>query len=170
MAKKLYIGVDGVARKVKKAYIGVDNVARKVKKMYLGVEGVARCIFSGEQKLSYYGTATNLSYSRYELASTTVGNYIGALVNEANDLSFTFTGYNTIYAVPIECISLERGGTNPFGHWYQANDAYFAYVLIQYDDVNSKYVYGLAIFPPIRITCFPYSRLRVNAIVNIEVS
>ena len=74
MAKKLYIGVDGVARKVKKAYIGVDNVARKVKKMYLGVNGVARCIFSGGE-LSYYGTATSLSQARSGLASTTVENY-----------------------------------------------------------------------------------------------
>ena len=32
MAKGAYVGVDGVARKVKKIYTGVDNVARKVKK------------------------------------------------------------------------------------------------------------------------------------------
>ena len=73
--KALYIGVDGVARKVKKAYIGVDNVARKVKKMYLGVDGVARCIFSGGGELNYYGTATSLSQARNGLASTTVGDY-----------------------------------------------------------------------------------------------
>ena len=83
-----------------------------------------------------------ITESRKKTLSTTVGNYIGALVNEVNDLSYTFTGQNTIYAVPIECIALERGGTNPFGHWYQANDAYFAYVLVQYDDTTSKYVYG----------------------------
>ena len=83
-----------------------------------------------------------ITESRKKTLTTTVGNYISALVNEVNDLSYTFTGQNTIYAVPIECIALERGGTNPFGYWYQANDAYFAYVLIQYDDVNSKYVYG----------------------------
>ena len=58
----------------KALYIGVDGVARKVKKMYLGVEGVARCIFSGGE-LSYYGTATALSQARSGLASTTVGNY-----------------------------------------------------------------------------------------------
>lgn len=38
-----YIGVDGVARKVKGGYIGVDGVARKIKKGYIGDEnGVAR--------------------------------------------------------------------------------------------------------------------------------
>ena len=83
-----------------------------------------------------------ITESRKKTLATTLGNYIGALVNDVNDLEYTFTGTNTIYAVPIECIALERGGTNPFGHWYQANDSYFAYVLIQYDDATSKYIYG----------------------------
>lgn len=46
MAKKAYIGVDGVARKVKKMYLGVNGVARKVKKAYIGVGGLARLFFS----------------------------------------------------------------------------------------------------------------------------
>ena len=83
-----------------------------------------------------------ITESRKKTLTTTVGNYISALVNEVNDLSYTFTGQNTIYAVPIECIALERGGTDPFGEWHQSNKSYFAYVLIQYDDINSKYIYG----------------------------
>lgn len=48
MAKSIYIGVDGKARKAKNIYIGVDGKARKVKKMYIGVNGVARlCYTSG---------------------------------------------------------------------------------------------------------------------------
>ena len=81
-----------------------------------------------------------ITQSRKKTVTTTIGNYISALTNQVNDMEYTFTASNTVYAVPIECIALERGGTNPFGHWYQANDSYFAYVLIQYDDVNSKYV------------------------------
>ena len=46
MSKGAYIGVDGVARKVKKMYIGVDGVARKVKKGYIGVNGIARLFYS----------------------------------------------------------------------------------------------------------------------------
>jgi hypothetical protein len=47
MSKETYIGVAGVARKVKKAYIGVDGVARKVKKAYIGdAEGKARLVFT----------------------------------------------------------------------------------------------------------------------------
>lgn len=47
MAKAAYIGVGGVARKVKQPYIGVSSVARKVKSGYIGVSGVARQFFSG---------------------------------------------------------------------------------------------------------------------------
>ena len=43
-----YIGVDGIARKVKGAYIGVDGVARKIKKGYIGDEnGIARLCYVG---------------------------------------------------------------------------------------------------------------------------
>lgn len=47
MAKKAYIGVDGVARKVKQTYIGVDGVSRKCKSGYVGVDGVARQFLQG---------------------------------------------------------------------------------------------------------------------------
>lgn len=46
MAKRAYIGVDDVARKVKSIYIGVNGVARRVKKAYIGVGGVARLAYS----------------------------------------------------------------------------------------------------------------------------
>ena len=43
MAKKAYIGVDGVAREAKGIYLGIDGVARKIKKAYIGDEnGLAR--------------------------------------------------------------------------------------------------------------------------------
>lgn len=46
MAKGLYIGINGVARRVKKIYLGVNGVARCVKSAYLGVNGVARKIYN----------------------------------------------------------------------------------------------------------------------------
>lgn len=48
MAKSIYIGVDGKARKAKNIYIGVGGKARKVKKMYIGVNGVARLCYTSE--------------------------------------------------------------------------------------------------------------------------
>lgn len=41
-----YIGIGGVARKVKNQYFGVANVARKVKSGFIGVGGVARKFYS----------------------------------------------------------------------------------------------------------------------------
>ena len=74
MAKKAYIGVDGIARKIKKGYIGVDGIAHKIKKAYIGIGGVARPCWSGGE-LAYYGTIATLSKVRSELAATTVGDY-----------------------------------------------------------------------------------------------
>ena len=73
MSKGVYIGVNGVARKVKNVYIGVSNVARKVKKGYIGVGGVARPFLSSE--VEYYGTTTALSTVRCFHSAETVGNY-----------------------------------------------------------------------------------------------
>lgn len=51
MAKKTYIGVNGVARRVKKMYVGVNGVSKKVKKGYIGVNGVAKLFYSGSGEL-----------------------------------------------------------------------------------------------------------------------
>lgn len=75
MAKGAYVGVGGVAHKVKKIYTGVDNVAKQVKKGYVGVGGVARPFFSAEAELQYYGAIDPLAIARQTLAATTVGNY-----------------------------------------------------------------------------------------------
>ena len=40
---------------------------------------------------------------------------MSALTNQVNDMEYIFTENNTIYAVPIECIALERRGTDPYG-------------------------------------------------------
>lgn len=74
MLKRVYVGVDGVARKVKKIYLGIDGVARKVKRGYIGVGGVARPFWTGGE-ITYYGTATSLSQTRYAFAAASVGDY-----------------------------------------------------------------------------------------------
>ena len=74
MAKKMYLGVDGIARKIKKGYLGVDGIARKVKKGYIGVGGKARLFWSGGE-LAYYGKAPNLRYARYRICGGYIGDY-----------------------------------------------------------------------------------------------
>lgn len=51
MAKALYDGVGGIARKVIKKYDGVGGIARKVVKAYSGVAGVARQYWASETPL-----------------------------------------------------------------------------------------------------------------------
>ncbi len=103
-----------------------------------------------------------ITQSRKKTVTSTIGNYIGALVNDVNDLSYTFTETNTVYAVPIECIALERGGTNPFGHWLHANDAYWAYVLVQYDDETSSYTYGYTFKDSAGYGLYPTAQSKLN--------
>ena len=80
--------------------------------------------------------------SRKKTLTQTIGGYLDALTNEVNDAEYKFSDSSKIYAVPIECISLEKGGTDPFGEWLQSDNNYWAYVLVQYDNINYNYKYG----------------------------
>ena len=94
---KTYIGINNKAREVKKMYVGIDNIARRVKKAYIGIGNIARCIFSSDI-LYKYGTASNLSVAKDNLAATTVGNY--ALFGGGHNTS-TNTCYSTVDAYSI---------------------------------------------------------------------
>ena len=76
MAKRSYVGVDNIARKVKKGYVGIDNKARKIKKAYIGVGDIARTVYSAEPEVTYYGKAPDLSVARAYLAAASIGNYV----------------------------------------------------------------------------------------------
>ena len=58
MARVLYAGVGGTARRVKKLYAGVNGFAARIKKMYVGVNGVARECFNLGVFESYSGNFT----------------------------------------------------------------------------------------------------------------
>lgn len=59
MAKKTYVGVNNVARKVSKMYVGVNGVARKVKKAYVGVNGVAQQFYTALPKIVTWAGGTD---------------------------------------------------------------------------------------------------------------
>ena len=61
---------------------------------------------------------------------------------EVNNLNYEFFDYNVIYSVPVECLGVEKGGTSPLGEWHQANNSYWAYVLVQSDNEKLSYTYG----------------------------
>lgn len=64
MAKGQWVGVNGVARKVKTKYVGVSGVARKIKAGWVGVSGVARQYFSSGISYTFVegkGTASEIT-------------------------------------------------------------------------------------------------------------
>lgn len=96
MSKKTYIGVGGVAHKVKKGYIGVDGVARRIKKAYIGIGGVARPCW-GEGKIERYGLVTYLSAGRRHAAATSMNGYAVFAGGIGYDTATSATAYyNTV--------------------------------------------------------------------------
>ena len=92
-----------------------------------------------------------IDQSRKNTLANTIGNYINAAVTGMNNQDYKFyepngtyattteVGVyleNTIYALPIGCVDLEKGGSNPFGAWENGS-----YVLIGYKQ-DSGYTYG----------------------------
>ena len=72
MAKGIYVGAGGVARRMKKAYVGGAGMARAVRKMYGGVGNRARLCYSAEPE--YAGTGVPLADPKYGAKAATAGN------------------------------------------------------------------------------------------------
>ena len=89
MAKGIYVGVGGIAKKVSKEYVGVGGISRKVSKGYVGVGGVARECFSGETTWKKYSVIKNGTF----VSNTTNvnGNYIGKIVTESVTAEATYS-------------------------------------------------------------------------------
>lgn len=106
MAKGIYIGVSGKARKVKRLYVGVGSKARKVKKMYIGVGGKARLCYSAE--LEKVGTATALRVARYALSSARVSGHVLFAGGAVEDESYVMKRYVPSSVVDAYNASLTR--------------------------------------------------------------
>jgi len=157
MAKNMYIGVNGVARKVKSMYIGVNGVARKVKSMYSGDS-------SGKAKPSYTGSRlyiismdTNTSTGgmlRYTTSDdlTKVTNPLSTpegwdsiFVKRVNDKIFVTLNENC-YVFNPSTETFSKVTTPSSGYQYPirniayANGVYLAYT--QKDDTNFSLFYS----------------------------
>lgn len=140
MAKGAYIGVNGLARKIKKGYVGVDGVARKIKKAYIGIGGVARpCWGSGEPV--YYGTAPTgmtLYSNDYWSLGIDIGNYALFCTEGGGDYS-NATSYAVAYNSSLvkttaSGLSPRRSGVNV------AKTGNYAVFAGSYSSSGSKYV------------------------------
>lgn len=83
-----------------------------------------------------------ITKSRKNTLVTTIEGYVTSVRQDVNEGNYKFSDGKNIYAIPLECVDLEKGGNDPFGEWHQANDDYWGYVLVQFDNEKSNYIYG----------------------------
>ena len=88
-----------------------------------------------------------ITQSRKKTLISTMDSYVTAVTTAVNDNEFgAMSKQDTMYYVPVSndennsCVSLEKGGTNPFGNWKQA------YVVVNYDATNYSYDYYFTFF------------------------
>ena len=135
------IGVKIMKNKIKRKYKNRSKKKYKVTGFTL-FELLGVIVIIGVLLLiSVSGVTTYIRSARKQVIVTAADSYIKSVVPEVNDLEYRFSETDVIYAVPIECIPLEEGGENPLGEWLQANDDYWAYVLVQYNPDLSNYKY-----------------------------
>lgn len=122
MATGIYIGVNGVARKVKTGYVGISGVARKIKKGYIGVNGVARLFYSAEDRLKasgYVSTGTNRTSSDGR-PEPYIGKYASFNHGRVINSSLTITNLSSTTASN----TYMRGNTNTYMYGYHNTGNY----------------------------------------------
>lgn len=139
---------------------------RKVKKGFTLIELLAVITIMGVLLLiAISGVSVLVTRSRIRTLAITIDSYAESVAQEmlSNTELYKFNEReNTIYAIPIECVLLEEGGTNPFGEWLQASDAYWAYVLVQWDYDEEKYIYGFTFKDSGGYGLYPTSMEKLN--------
>ncbi len=81
--------------------------------------------------------------SRRDALFGTMKSYINSLKQDVINGNYQFADEKyTVYAVPIECIEMEKRGKDPYGEWMMASEDYWAYALVQWDPVVKKFNYG----------------------------
>lgn len=106
--------------------------------------------------------------ARKKTLVSSVGNYISSVITDVNNQDYNFIEPNTVYAVPIECVPIEKGGVNPLGEWLQSNDDYWAYVLVQTNGESYNYGFtfkdsnGYGMYPTVQSEINPKSRKQIQ--------
>jgi len=137
------------------------KINKKKKKGFTLIELLAVVIILGVLMIIAIPSVSNYTIqSRKNALVSTIDNYISTLSQDVNSLNYEFFDSDAVYAVPIECLGVEKGGTSPFGEWHQANDEYWAYVLVQYD--VTKYTYGFTFKDSAGYGLYPLTSLKID--------
>ena len=156
MAKGAYIGVNGVARKIKKGYIGVDGIARKIKKAYIGDEnGIARLFYQDGIDISA-ATATPADvlkgYTFYGAGSEELqtGTSTAMRVKSGN-VSWTTQGgsftiscgfkpkYICVWAIPSQANLIRLGSKCFVGFYKNGESLYYGDYITHYELAHGRY-------------------------------
>lgn len=96
MARRGYLGVSGIAKKLKNGYIGIDGKARKITKVYTGVNGTAKLVCALNRysiTFNANGGSGTMTNQEAEGLDTTVSTTIKA--NAFTRTGYRFTNWNT---------------------------------------------------------------------------
>lgn len=106
MAINAYVGVNGVARKVKKIYVGSGGIAQRVNDIFVGVNGVARSAFKRVKRIvePLMGPTVNVGAS----SNRKYAMFFGGL----NELSSNKTCYTQLFtAYDRDLVQTNTGDT-----------------------------------------------------------
>ena len=153
MAKAIYRGVSGVARKVKQPSRGVNGVSRKVKNVWRGVSGVARHCYAsftkgmrvsgwGNRTITYTNTASAIGGkvsggTTNDWSGVTIGYYNSSgkvLIPKGTVVQYTYTGTsnNSISGnCDFGCKAYNASGTEFFSSAYDTNMTNATYTFAQ---------------------------------------
>lgn len=109
------------------------------------------------------GVTGYITSSRKSTLLTTIEEYIRIANTEINGGTYHFFEPNRIYAIPIECLPVEKGGEDPFGEWLQANENYWAYVLAEYNPSDNTFTFGFTFKDSAKNGLYPTERNQIKA-------
>lgn len=138
MAKKIYVGVDNLARSVNTAYIGVNNIAKKVKKAYVGVGGKARLFYS-EQPTNPVYYKTGLEYMYEHSRGGAVTNTEGDKIIIIDDFYAIGDGHYKAEMINKNRVKTELKNSDGLSYIGFANSKNHAVFAGGYNPVNKKY-------------------------------
>ena len=142
----------------------IFNRKIKNKKAFTLIELLAVIVILGIIMLiAIPGVTGYITASRKNTLLTTIEEYIRIANTEINSATYSFYEPNRIYAIPIECLPIEKGGEDPFGEWLQANSDYWAYVLAEYNPSNNTFTFGFTFRDSADNGLYPTERNQIEA-------